>query len=218
VPYETVAIDFDGVISQYDGWKGCGVFGELMPDVKEAIVALKNAGKKIIIYTTRGETEQIAEYLAKHCIPYDHINHNPQNFGHMNPGKPIADVYIDDRAICFTGRWTSDLVQQIIDFKPWYKKDDTGTLEELRRNAMDLANYSLMTCVLIDKDDWDKDGGVLGSFDKVMQQARDIFITKNKEYGNSFFGEGMGNAFKDIKRKYVRIVNLFKGLGVQQDD
>jgi uncharacterized protein (DUF2164 family) len=37
---------------------------------------------------------------------------------------------------------------------------------------------------------------------------------KNKEYGNSFFNEGLDNAFNDIRRKYKRITQILKQMGI----
>lgn len=57
----TLAVDFDGVIANYDGWNG--------PVVK-ALCDLSAEGWKIVVYSTRGEDE-IRGYLARHIIPYD---------------------------------------------------------------------------------------------------------------------------------------------------
>ena len=37
-------------------------------------------------------------------------------------GKIIADVYLDDRGICFRGRWDSWLIREILDFEPWQEQ------------------------------------------------------------------------------------------------
>ena len=118
--YKTIAVDFDGVIASYSGWKGVGVFGDPIAGVKDALCKLKSLGYAIVIFTTRGEIGDIQQYLDGHKIPYDHINCNPQNSVHMNPGKPIADVYVDDRAICFQGVWSNTFVDNILNLKPWY--------------------------------------------------------------------------------------------------
>ena len=97
----TVCVDFDGVIAEYDGWKGHEHFGDPNFGTKDALEMMKGRNWAIIVYTTRGNAE-IAEYMAKHDLQYDWINHNPMVQGN-NPGKPIADVYIDDNALRFTG-------------------------------------------------------------------------------------------------------------------
>jgi len=93
---KTVVVDFDGVIAQYDGWKGVGVFGDPMPDVAESLRTFQSWGWRIIIFTVRQNTEALFKYFYDNKIPFHSINsiaHNPPNTG----PKPIADVYIDDR-------------------------------------------------------------------------------------------------------------------------
>lgn len=121
VKRRTIAFDFDGVLAQYDGWKGWQHLGEPVPGIKEIIRQLKmDWGCTIIIYTTRGNSE-MAEWCKKHGILYSYINSNPGIQGN-NPGKPIADVYVDDRAITFDGTNMDTLVNDIITFVPWWKR------------------------------------------------------------------------------------------------
>lgn len=119
---KTIAIDFDGVISKYDGWRGKGVFGLAIPGVVEAINKLKALGFTIIINTTRLEVHQIKGYLLHHNIPYDYVNYNPENTKQdLHPSKVLADIYIDDRAITFDGDWDS-MVGKVCNFKVWWRK------------------------------------------------------------------------------------------------
>ncbi len=119
---KSICIDFDGTIAKYEGFKGKGIFGDPIPGTKEATEQLRSAGYKIIIHTTRSETGSISEYLNKHNIIYDYINFNPDNFElQLSPHKPVADLYIDDRAIKFEGNW-KDTMQQITDYKEWWRK------------------------------------------------------------------------------------------------
>jgi adenylyl-sulfate kinase len=113
-----VCIDFDGVINNYKGYKGVGIFEEPIKGVSENMKKLKKHGWKIIIYTTRNETLDIENYLKKHDIPFDEININSEQFPHTNRGKPYADVYVDDRGITFKGKW-DDTFREIINFKTW---------------------------------------------------------------------------------------------------
>lgn len=107
----TVAVDFDGVISQYDGYRGRGVFGDPMPGVKQALDMFKRLGCLVIIFTTRDENESITEYLKSHEIWFDFINKNPYQYAGTS-GKVMADVYIDDRAIRFID-WYSTALQVV---------------------------------------------------------------------------------------------------------
>jgi len=115
----TIAVDFDGVIAEYDGWKGTGILGAPRQDVRDALRTLRLEGWKIVINTTRGESE-IVEYLARHEIHYDEINRNSdyKTQGH----KPVADVYWDDRAVCYSGDARRD-IELIRAFRTWSGRD-----------------------------------------------------------------------------------------------
>ena len=63
----TIAVDFDGVIADYDGWKGNQTFGSPRSDVIEALQVLRSEGWKIVIYSTRG-VEEIKPSLNR-CVP-----------------------------------------------------------------------------------------------------------------------------------------------------
>jgi hypothetical protein len=96
----TIPVDFDGVIAEYDGYKGWGVLGEPRPDVLQALVELRSEGWKIVVPTTRSEQE-ISGYLDKHGVPFDEINRN-SDYNTSGP-KPVADLYWDDRAVSYSG-------------------------------------------------------------------------------------------------------------------
>ncbi len=175
--YNLICIDFDGTIAQYDGWKGVGIFGEPIKGVKEALRNLEKAGKKIIVYTTRGEVNSISQYLKEHDIPYDYINPAPKNNSHMSR-KPIADVYIDDRAIQFPGEWTAEFVQRVIDFEPWYKLDSfTESEEELQSKEVP----------------------------ELMEEAIEIYKNKNQDYGDSY--KIIGHVMERIFPKGITLNN-----------
>jgi hypothetical protein len=111
----TIAVDFDGVIAEYDGWQGRGVLGAPRADVVETLRTLHSEGWKIVIHTTRGE-EEIREYLAQHRVVHDEVNCNSDyKTGGM---KPVADVYWDDRAVRYSGDARKDL-ESIRQFRTW---------------------------------------------------------------------------------------------------
>lgn len=117
-----VAIDVDGVIASYNRWKGVGVFGDVIKGCKEEIAKLKEAGWTVIINTTRGEIEDVRQFLTANEIQFDHINENPDKPDNCTDKKVMANAYVDDRAIPFGGRWEG-MAQRIMDFKPWNKID-----------------------------------------------------------------------------------------------
>jgi hydroxymethylpyrimidine pyrophosphatase-like HAD family hydrolase len=111
----TIAVDFDGVIADYDGWKGSGILGRPRADVKVALAKLQAEGWKIVIHTTRGQ-EEIRNYMAQHGIAFDEINCN-SDYKTQGP-KPVADVYWDDRAVRYSGDARKDL-EAIRQFRTW---------------------------------------------------------------------------------------------------
>ena len=119
---KTICIDFDGVIHDYsNGWQGEDVFGQMIPNADTGTSVLKQKGWTVIIFTTRKKTDEHEKWLKEHNIAYDYINENPgQPDG--TSGKIMADVYLDDRGICFRGRWDSWLVREILDFEPWQEQ------------------------------------------------------------------------------------------------
>lgn len=119
---KTIAVDFDGVISKYDKFLGKGVFSPPVDGVAKGMQELRDAGWIIIVHTTRSETDCILSYMEKYSIPFDFINYNPKNvlLG-LSLGKPIADVYLDDRAIRFDGNWGQDIIDNINNAKEWWR-------------------------------------------------------------------------------------------------
>lgn len=111
---KTVLIDFDGVIHSYiSGWKGYNIACDPpVEGIKEAIQGIREAGFKVVVYSTRCKEEDgketIRNYLKTHDIVVDDISAD----------KLPAVVLIDDRAICFTGN-TKNLVSQVVNFKSY---------------------------------------------------------------------------------------------------
>ncbi len=115
-----VAFDFDGVLASYNGFISKEDIQEPNAEVVKAMHTLKEKGYKILLHSTRGDA-----FLKKYCeqfsIPADYINRHTHREGD-NPGKPIAFVYVDDRAICYKGETAETLVSAILNFEPYWKK------------------------------------------------------------------------------------------------
>jgi len=121
-----ISIDLDGVILQYEGWRGPTVFGPPVEGAADAIRVLRKLGWYVCIFTTRLVSESLIEHLRKYKIEYDDINgrvgfnntgkyvrvqrynrsfvnykeHHRRWYWRHNPEyasiKPIASVYLDD--------------------------------------------------------------------------------------------------------------------------
>jgi hypothetical protein len=136
----TIAVDFDRVLFTHDSWKGHEHYGEPLPHSQLALTMLQRMGFKIMIWTTRAQTDVIKKACEENSIPYDYINENPNQPPEINPSKPVADYYIDDRAVRFTS-WP-DVYTEIKhreDNDPYYrdilhtKQCETCKFTELRK-------------------------------------------------------------------------------------
>lgn len=117
---KTIAIDFDGVISHYTGWKGELSFEPPVAGAKEALAGLRKRGWVIIIFTTRSDLNDVEKYLDEHQLTFDYINENPfRDKENTNSQKVVADIYLDDKAVRFNGNWEAALCQ----IKACYKKE-----------------------------------------------------------------------------------------------
>lgn len=101
-------MDLDGTIATYDGWKGVEHIGDPRPGAGEFLATLREQFR-VVIYTTRtnpapgladdgrdGRTAAdlvaiVTAWLHRHALPFDAV--------YAGPGKPLAEVYIDDRAV-----------------------------------------------------------------------------------------------------------------------
>src|ERR1700733_12911466 len=111
----TIAVDFDGVIADYEGWEGEGHIGQQRKDVIEALAQLRKEGWRIIVYSCRAATD-IRAYLVANGVPFDEINTNSARA--TKGPKPSATVYWDDRAVRYSGNALAD-IKEIRDFRTW---------------------------------------------------------------------------------------------------
>ena len=100
-----LVVDFDGTIAQ---WAASGYpnIGKPIEGSHRFLRLLKSEGWKIIINSCRNGAEHeaaMAKWLQSNEIPYDEINHNSSY--PWAEGKPVGDVYLDDRGVRFEGRW-----------------------------------------------------------------------------------------------------------------
>lgn len=110
---KVLALDFDGVVHSYkSGWTSDGDIPD--PAIKGAAEGIKRLriDYKVVIFSARARTVEgrnaIIAWLAKNGIEVDGVTDK----------KIPAHVYIDDRAICFTGDWNA-LQEDVKDFMSW---------------------------------------------------------------------------------------------------
>ena len=99
-----VCVDLDGVLAQYDKWKGLDHFGKPVPGALEFMQKLSKFAE-ITIFTSRCAQDvlegsrvtpgqlrvKVIEWLEKHGFPYTDV--------YIGQGKPRAAAFIDDRAV-----------------------------------------------------------------------------------------------------------------------
>lgn len=102
-----VIIDFDGTLCKF----AFPDVGPIEPNIKEALETLKATGYVIKIHSCRtaiywGRKSErgvhfnlIKDFMKENNLSCDEI------ITHSSINKPIADVYIDDRAIRYENNW-----------------------------------------------------------------------------------------------------------------
>ena len=106
-----VAVDFDGVLNKYEGWKGENDLSVPQSGVKYFLKKL-NENYEVIIFTVR-DTDKVKNWLEKHELSKYVI--------HVTDMKPKAVAYIDDRAINYDGNYEK-VLNNLKDFKTWWEK------------------------------------------------------------------------------------------------
>ena len=131
---KTICIDFDGVLAEWpEGEMKSDNFGDMISNADAGTALLKKKGFTIIIYTTRPVTDALKTWLKDNRIEYDYINENPEqpeNAPIEQGCKIKADIYLDDRGICFRGNWEW-IMRDIGAFTPWMmgKKEQKKQME-----------------------------------------------------------------------------------------
>lgn len=114
---KVLAIDADGTML---GYTGCSDFGAPAEGIVDELNKLIRHGWKISVWTCRNADEGIREHLTRHAVPFHWINENPFGPKDCSP-KIYADVYLDDKALTFTGA-VEGLADLIMAFRPWHNK------------------------------------------------------------------------------------------------
>lgn len=157
---KTIAVDFDGVLHSYvSGWqKGVLQDPPLGPEHSTELHKAESAfdwlrgilqtDVTVIIYTCRTNgtgpgdltggplhlrlamLKTIKEWFAAHGLEEEYI----RKLEFALDIKPHADLYLDDRAWQFNGRFPT--YEEIESFKPWQKRDENSLSTEDRLRGM----------------------------------------------------------------------------------
>ena len=91
---KTVCIDLDGVLADYDHYRGKHIVGEPLPGGQEAMMTLHEKYWVVVLSARANKPsgiEWIENWLRQHGIYFDEVTDR----------KPPAIAYVDDRAIKF---------------------------------------------------------------------------------------------------------------------
>lgn len=88
------AVDLDGTLANYDGWKGEHHIGEPVPKMLDNVKTWLEQGDRVVIFTARAKTDSakahITKWLLKHGLPKLEIT---------NVKTPKMDFFYDDKAV-----------------------------------------------------------------------------------------------------------------------
>jgi hypothetical protein len=124
-----LCLDFDGVIHSYDsGWKSIDVVADTVTNGFFDWLETARDVFDVVVYSSRssyidGLTAMEAwfrkEYHAHYAATFNDFADVGIRFAHE---KPAAFLTIDDRALCFSGRWNDYDPVTLLRFLPWNKR------------------------------------------------------------------------------------------------
>jgi hypothetical protein len=112
-----VCVDVNGVLDTYTGWKDAEHFDPPRSGAREFLKQLTEHGFRVVIFTTR-HPARVRRWLREHAL--DEFVYA------ITDRKPPAHVFIDDRAVCFSGNFAETL-RKVVSFRAhWEHQDDDG--------------------------------------------------------------------------------------------
>ena len=93
-------VDLNGVLDVYTGWKSPDHFDRPRAGAAGFLVALRLRGYRVVVFTTR-HPDGVWAWLRS--------NHMAHLVDSVTDRKPPAHVFVDDRAVCFRGDFSSTL-------------------------------------------------------------------------------------------------------------
>lgn len=100
-----VCIDLDGVLAQYDRWRGAQNVGPPHEGAKRFIKRLLDEDYEVVILTARNVLDPVRGWLEDHDLPQVEVTNR----------KVPALVYLDDRGLRFGGDFEAayELIREI---------------------------------------------------------------------------------------------------------
>ena len=95
-----VCVDLNGVLDQYTGWKSPSHWDPPRRGAARFLARLAGQGFRIVVFTTRYAPDA-RRWLRQHGLL--------QYVADVTDRKPAAHVFVDDRAVCFTGSFSATL-------------------------------------------------------------------------------------------------------------
>jgi len=111
---KTIAVDWDGTLVKYDGWKGACIYGAPIPTMVQRVHDWLRDGHEVIIFTSRVSMEFPISQIAEELKTIDVALHDmglPPLFVTANKLSRI-DEFWDDRAIG-VARNTGELITSV---------------------------------------------------------------------------------------------------------
>ena len=102
-----VCVDLDGVLNQFDEWRGPYYFHPPRAGAREFLAQLRGLGYEVVVFTVRWKPH-VERWLAEHGLA--------EFVAEVTDKKPPAHVYIDDRALCFRGDF-----QEVLELIPRFR-------------------------------------------------------------------------------------------------
>ena len=126
-----LAVDLDETIIQSDT-------EELVPGARDALLALRKLGWKIIIWTCRGDIEtHVPEILKRHSIPFDAINENLP--GLKDKSRKITfDAIVDNKNVDLEDGWEKVVEELETRRKGWRDRGITKVYNPATRSTQTL--------------------------------------------------------------------------------
>ena len=103
----TLAVDFDGVLHRYQGYRGGHIDGPIR-GARSAIERLLAQGHAVVVFTTR-DADTVRSWLTEHKFPPLEVTDVKRPFW----------LLLDDRAMHFDGQWDG-VVERINAFRPYW--------------------------------------------------------------------------------------------------